>query len=213
MRRKEEAVQEITDRREWLDGLEIGVLDGSEVGEVLGVLSRGMRDSPLHVALFGEDQKPRERRLRALIAAAFAVGDPSQVLAARGEDGAIVGVCGMAAPGGCQPGSGQGMRLFAPLPSGHQHKAQRRHWHLGPLAVDAHLQGMGVGTRLMQVACARFDAARGDAYLQTDGPENVRFCARFGFEVVGVEEVLGLTTYFMLRRAEGRNAFALSSIG
>jgi hypothetical protein len=52
---------------------------------------------------------------------------------------------------------------------------------------------------------------RGDAYLQTDGPENVRFCARFGFEVVGVEEVLGLTTYFMLRRAEGRHA--LSSVG
>ena len=31
--------QEITDRREWLDRLEIGVVDGSETEEVLGVLS------------------------------------------------------------------------------------------------------------------------------------------------------------------------------
>ena len=29
--------QEVTDRREWLDRLEIGVVDGSETEEVLGV--------------------------------------------------------------------------------------------------------------------------------------------------------------------------------
>jgi GNAT superfamily N-acetyltransferase len=198
--------QEITDQRKWLDSLEIGVLDGSEIQEALGVLSRGMRDNPSHFAFFGEDRQIRERQLRALMAGAFAASDPSHALAARSEDGAIVGVCGMSAPGYCVPGLRHGMLLSALLSMGHRHDAQRRHWHLGPLAVDAHLQRMGVGTRLLQVSCARVDAAHEDAYLQTDKPENVSFCARFGFEVVGVEEVLGITNYIMLRRVEGGHA-------
>jgi ribosomal protein S18 acetylase RimI-like enzyme len=45
------------------------------------------------------------------------------------------------------------------------------------------------------------EAARDDAYLETDKPENVRFYERFGFEVVGEEEVLGVPNWFMLRRA------------
>lgn len=56
----------------------------------------------------------------------------------------------------------------------------------------------------MRVPCARMDAARENAYLETDKPENVRFYRRFGFEVIGEGEVLGVANYFMLRRAEGR---------
>ena len=70
--------------------------------------------------------------------------------------------------------------------------------------MDAHLQGKGVGSLLMRVFCVRMDAAGEDAYLETDKPENVRFYERFGFEVVGEGEVLGVTNWFMLRRAEGR---------
>ena len=62
---------------------------------------------------------------------------------------------------------------------------------------------MSVGSLLMRVFCARMDAAREDAYLETDKPENVLFYERFGFEVVGKGEVLGVTSRFMLRRAEG----------
>jgi ribosomal protein S18 acetylase RimI-like enzyme len=82
---------------------------------------------------------------------------------------------------------------------------EERHWHIGPLAVDSHLQGMGVGSLLMQVFCAQMDAAREDAYLETDKEINVRFYERFGFEVVGEQEVLDVTNWFMLRRAEGRH--------
>jgi ribosomal protein S18 acetylase RimI-like enzyme len=53
----------------------------------------------------------------------------------------------------------------------------------------------------MQVFCAQMDAARDDAYLETDKPINVRFYERFGFRVIGEEEILGVTNYFMHRTA------------
>jgi predicted N-acetyltransferase YhbS len=86
-----------------------------------------------------------------------------------------------------------------------RHDPKERHWHLGPLAVDAHLQGEGVGNRMMRVFCAKMDAAGEDAYLETDKPANVRFYERFDFEVVGEEDVLGVPNWFMLRRADKRN--------
>ena len=75
------------------------------------------------------------------------------------------------------------------------------HWHLGPVAVDSHLQGKGIGSKLMTVFCAQMDAAAADAYLETDKPENVRFYQRFGFEVTGGQDVIGVPNWFMLRPA------------
>lgn len=178
-----------------------------------------MRDNPLHAAAFGEYPERRLRKLRKLMSAAFTVKDFSNTLVARCEDGVIVGVCGSMPPGGCPPTLAEKLRIMpALLSSGpltavrtmrwlgvwDRHDPDERHWHLGPLAVDAHLQGMGVGSRLMQVFSAQMDAAREDAYLETDKEINVRFHERFGFEVVGEEEVLGVTNYFMLRRAAER---------
>ncbi len=206
--------------RAWLDQLEMGSMDAAEIEEVLDLLSRGMRDNPIHVAAFGEDPEPRRRRFRALIAAAFSVSDFSHTLVARREDGVIVGVCGMLPPGDCRPDLGQQLRMLPTLLSigpraagrvmrwmgtWQRHDPEERHWHLGPLAVDAHLQGEGVGSRMMQVFCARMDAAGEDAYLETDKPINVRFYERFGFEIVGEQEVLGVTNWFMLRRAGRRD--------
>lgn len=211
----------ITKRRAWLDQLEIGALDAADTEEVLDVVSRGMRDNPVNVAAFGEDPEVRRRRFRKLVAAMFSVSDLSNVLVARREDGLVVGVCGMLPPGNCLPGLGQQLRMLPTLISigpraagrvvrwmsaWQRHDPEERHWHLGPLAVDAHLQGEGVGSRMMQVFCARMDAAGEDAYLETDKPVNVRFYERFGFEVVGEEEVLGVPNWFMLRRAARREA-------
>jgi ribosomal protein S18 acetylase RimI-like enzyme len=219
--RKEKAVQQkITNQRAWLDWMEVGAFDASEIEEVLDVLARGMRDNPLHVAAFGEDPERRRRSFRGLMAAAFSIRDISHTLVARREDGVIVGVCGMMPPGNCLPDFRQRLQLLPTLLSigpravgrmmrwlgvWEKHDPEERHWHLGPLAVDAHLQGMGVGSRMMQVFCAQMDAAREDTYLETDKRENVRFYERFGFEVVGEQEVLGVTNYFMLRRAERRH--------
>jgi ribosomal protein S18 acetylase RimI-like enzyme len=204
----------VTEQREWLDGLEIGPLDPSGVEEVLGVLSRGMRDNPMHVVTLGDDPGIRQQRLRTLMSAAFDVRDLSHTIVARDEEGAIVGVCGMMPPGGCRPDLRQQLLLLPTLFRIGPHSAVRvtrwlgawgkrdphkRHWHLGPLAVDAYLQGMGVGGRLMQVFCAQMDAARDDAYLETDKEVNVRFYERFGFKVIGEENVLGVNNYFMHR--------------
>src|SRR5215210_5702343 len=212
--------QRVNNQDAWLDGMEIGVLDDdSEIEEILDVLSRGMRDNPLHVAAFGENPERRRQRFHHLISVVFSVKDFSHALVARREDGVIVGVCGLMPPGNCLPDLGQRLRLLPTLLSvgpraagramhwmgiWERHDPEERHWHLGPIAVDAHLQGMGVGSRLMQVFCAQMDAAREDAYLETDKTINVRFYERFGFEVVGEQEVLGVTNHFMLRRPERR---------
>ncbi len=212
--------RKITDGLAWLDRIEIGALDGSEFEEVLDVLSRGMRDNPLTVAAFGDDPQQRQQRFRRFMGeAARALGWRPNMLVARDADGEIAGVCNMMPPGECLSSPSHQLRGLPSLLSNGPHGAGRamrwlglwirhdpaeRHWHLGPLAVDTHLQGMGVGSLLMQVFCARMDAAREDAYLETDKAINVRFCERFGFEIVGEQEVLGVTNWFMLRRTEGR---------
>jgi ribosomal protein S18 acetylase RimI-like enzyme len=214
---------DVLDYEAWsMEGLEIADLDATEMKAAIGVIVRGMRENPDIVTALGEDPTIRERRLRRLfgaMATAEVPGRDRDWLAARGPDGSILGVCGMMPPGRCQPGLGRQLRLapsllaLGPRSAGHTMKwlgswgkrdPKERHWHLGPVAVDAHLQGMGIGTKLMRVFSARMDAAGEDAYLETDKPINVRFYERFGFEVVGEQEVLGVPNWFMLRRADKR---------
>ena len=210
----------ITEGRAGLERLEIEALDPADIEEVIDVVARGMRDNPVNVAAFGEEPEVRRSRFRKLVAAMFSVSDLSHTLVARQEDGAIVGVCGMLPPGDCRPNLGQQLRLVPTLLSMGPRAAGRltrwmgawqrrdpeeRHWHLGPLAVDAHLQGAGIGSRMMHAFCARMDAAGDDAYLETDKPINVRFYERFGFEIIAEQEVIGVTNWFMLRRSVKRD--------
>jgi len=201
-----------------LKGLEVSALDESEVEEALDVVARGMRDNPLHLAAYGEDPERRLRKVHRFVSAAFAVKDfSSHTLVARRGDGRIVGVCGMLPPGDCLPTLGEKLRMMPRLLSNgpraigrvmrwlgvwDKHHPKERHWHLGPVAVDAHLQGMGVGSELMRTFCERMDIAGEDAYLETDKELNVRFYERFGFEVISEEEVLGVPNWFMLRRRD-----------
>jgi ribosomal protein S18 acetylase RimI-like enzyme len=203
-----------------LQGLEVGALDPTEVGAVLGVIARGMRDNPTHVAALGEDPGRREKRVRRIFSRVLPVmGHLDHLLVARHPDGTILGVLGMAAPGRCQATTKQRIQLtLGLLPLGpralsrslrwvgawEKRDPEERHWHLGPVAVDAHLQGMGIGSKLMRVFCAQMDAAGEDAYLETDKPENVRFYERFGFEVVGEEGVIGVPNWYMARPAQGK---------
>ena len=64
-----------------------------------------------------------------------------------------------------------------------------RHWHLGPVGVEPALQGMAVGSQMMERFCARMDSEREMAWLETDKLENVRFFTRFGFAVVDEADV------------------------
>ena len=200
-----------------LEELEIGAIKPHELGEAIAVLSRGMRDNPLHIAVFGEDPERRQQQIeRLFMSAARKLNWANHLVVARNADGRIVGVCGTPQPGQCLPtpsdqarlmptllglGAGTAVRAIRWMGAWAKHDPKTPHWHLGPLAVDAHLQGQGIGSALMRVFCARMDAAGADAYLETDKAINVGFYNRFGFEVVAEEPVLGTPSWYMLRRA------------
>jgi ribosomal protein S18 acetylase RimI-like enzyme len=202
-----------------LGSIEVRDLRPEEVPEAVGVLARGMRDNPLHVAAYGDDPDRRLRRHARLMRALFR-SFPAQEPICAVRNGTLVGVTGVAPVGACQPTAMQRLRLLpsvvalGPRSAGKVGKwvstwAKRdpdeAHVHLGPLAVDAHLQGQGIGSLIMQEHCRRLDGRREVGYLETDKPENVRFYRRFGFEVVGEESVIGVPNWFM-RREPGPDA-------
>jgi len=191
----------VTETTRQVRDLEIGPLEPRELDEAVAVLARGMRDNPLHIAAYGEDPEQRYRRIAHLFGrSARQLAWDRHMVVARDMDGTIVGVCGMTAPGACVPRPADQVRMLPTLLGLGPRTALRvmrwlgvwskrdlatPHWHVGPLAVDADLQGQGIGSDLMRVFCARMDAAGADAYLETDKAVNVRFYHTFGFEVIG----------------------------
>jgi GNAT superfamily N-acetyltransferase len=196
-----------------LGSIEVRDLRPEEIPEAVGVLARGMRDNPLHVAAYGDDPERRLRCHARLMRGLFRAVPTQQPICAL-RDGAIVGVTGVAPVGACQPTATQRLRLLPGVVALGPRTAARvgrwisvwakrdldePHVHLGPLAVDAHLQGEGMGSLIMQEYCRRLDAAREVGYLETDKRANVRFYERFGFEVIGEEPVLDVPNWFMRR--------------
>ena len=184
-----------------------------DVDAAVGVLARGMRDNPLHVAAYGEDPERRlhchGRLMRALLGLATAM---EPICAVR--DGVLVGFAGQAPAGTCQPSGGQRLRMVPPIVSlGPRTAVQVGKWlaawsardpdephvHLGPVAVDAHLQRQGLGSLLMAEHSRRLDSAGQVGYLETDKAENVSFYERFGYETLGGQEVIGVPNWFMRR--------------
>jgi ribosomal protein S18 acetylase RimI-like enzyme len=189
--------------------------------EAVEVLALGMRDSPIHVAAFGDDPETRVNSLRHLFRGIFKASKTFRPMCAR-ADGRIVGVCGIAPPGTCRPGPLQQLRMMpAMLALGParmrrtvewvttwgDHHPESAHSHLGPVAVQLDLQGRGIGSKMLAEYAARLDAADEDAYLETDKPENVRLYERFGFKTISEGPVLDVPNWFMWRdRASGRNS-------
>jgi GNAT superfamily N-acetyltransferase len=126
-------------------------------------------------------------------------------------------VCGLAPPGEClgdlyramdgaippiSDDAGEQARIGEWLTAwASRDPADTRHWHLGPIAADAPLQGQGIGSVMMEEFCRRADEAGDAAYLETDKDVNVRFYERFGFETVAEATVLGQPNWFMSRAA------------
>jgi len=76
------------------------------------------------------------------------------------------------------------------------------HSHLGPLAVDAHLKGRGIGSQVLHAYCRRLDEVNLTGYLETETEDNVRFYTRFGFQVIAEQRVIGVANWFMRRPSE-----------
>ncbi len=180
-----------------------------------GVLGRGMRDNPGTFAVFGDDPLRRMRASERAFRSVLPLMKRPPLCARRGDW--IVGVCGMAPPGTCQPppfdqlrllpamlsiGPGTLPRVFRWLRAWADRDSKDRHWHLGPVAVEPGLQGMGIGSQMMERFCAMMDQEEELAYLETDKPENVRFYERFGFQTIDEAQVLGNPNWFMRREAK-----------
>jgi ribosomal protein S18 acetylase RimI-like enzyme len=187
-----------------------------DIPAMVEMLSRGMRDNPLHVAAFGTDPDLRERKVLQMFR--LLAKNPAIVanaMVARDANGTIVGAYSFSNPGSCQPsgiaklmmtpvlltlGIGNGRRAASWLKSWSNHDPDVRHYHFGPIGVDAHLQGQGIGSELMRAFCQQMDQVGENAYLETDKEINVGFYRKFGFEVIEEAEVIGVPNWFMLRR-------------
>jgi ribosomal protein S18 acetylase RimI-like enzyme len=195
-------------------GVEVTPLKPTEIPAAVGVLARGMRDNPIHVAALGPDPDRRERLLGKLFASMFRHMDQRALCARR--DGELVGVCGRLPPGACRPTAVQGLRMSPSLAAGgprtlirtmrwvgawSKRDPDERHEHLGPVAVDRHLQGLGIGSAMLAAHAEDLDVQRLTGWLETDKDVNVRLYERFGYEVVEQTEVLGLPNWFMRRAA------------
>lgn len=207
--------------------VEVRELAPAETSFAAGVLARGMRDNPLHVQAFGPDPEVREQTLTRMFQGVLPHYEPKGLIlgafvrgaaATPGTPETLVGVCGMVRPGRCQPGPGERLRLLPGLVSGSGVGGTARllswtgawsrldppepHWHLGPVGVERHLQGRGIGSALLHAFLERIAGDRSAAYLETDKQENVRFYERFGFTVRIEAPVLGVPNWFMIRPEE-----------
>ncbi|MUN63458.1 GNAT family N-acetyltransferase [Kocuria sediminis] len=197
---------------------EVRALRPVELPAAVGLIARGMRDNPVHHAAYGPDP---DRRLRchARVIRALLAASPALHLLGVTRQGALVAVAAEAPPGTCRLTTRRLLRMLPHLARlgprtalrvrawtgvWAAHDPAEPHVHLGPVAVDAHLQGRGLGTAVLREHCRRLDATGQVGYLETDKPANVVFYRRFGYEVVGQAPALGLPTWFMRRPPAAR---------
>jgi|SRR5215469_2378174 len=202
-------------------------LQRTELLEAARLVGDGMSNNPANIRAFGIDSKHRSRALeRFFVPVLNGLYLRGAVLGAF-CNGTLVGVCGMARPGMCQPTMVEKLRILPSVVFGNPLGTPLRvvqwtgawarrdltepHWHLGPVAVDPQLRGQGIGTAMMHAFCTFMQECRSLSYLETDKAENVGFYQKFGFTVVGEAEVLGVPNWFMSRPAEGVSVPGCSS--
>jgi GNAT superfamily N-acetyltransferase len=80
-----------------------------------------------------------------------------------------------------------------------RHDPHQPHWHIAAVGVLPALQGIGIGTRLLEACCAIVDSTGLPAYLETDLFVNTRLYGRFDFDIKEKVEVFGVTNWLMWR--------------
>ena len=193
----------------------VHTIGGADLDRAAELLGRGMADNPVHLAAYGDDEAVNARR-HGLLMRALLRHSPSMRIEAVDRGDELAAVAASAPPGECQPASsarlrllgraatfglGTAARLLAWKAAWGSHDPGVPHVHLGPVSVDRHLRGQGLGSLLMLRHVGRLDATGAIGYLETDRPEAVGFYRRFGYVVVGEAEVLGVPCWFMRRPA------------
>jgi ribosomal protein S18 acetylase RimI-like enzyme len=76
------------------------------------------------------------------------------------------------------PRLGRGSAMAAAMEKNHPHAP---HFYLAFIAVAPRLQGLGLGSAILEATLKRIDEARADAYLENSNPKNARLYERHGF--------------------------------
>lgn len=193
--------------------VEIRELHSDEYREAADLVGRAMRDLPYAAAIWGNRPERRFRGLQRLMDLLLPMMKSPPLSA--WHEGILVGIVGAAPPGTCVPTPSESLalvpRLFLAGPRDFlrmnryfgqlfRHDPRSPHWHIGPVAVDPSVQGMGVGTRLMAALSVRIDDTGDLAHLETDKPENVPFYERAGYETADVVDIMGVRNWLMQHR-------------
>jgi ribosomal protein S18 acetylase RimI-like enzyme len=195
------------------DDLRVGTLASAEFDAAAALMARGMRDNPVLAAAFGLDPRRRAMIHRRLLSAYMCENHQIEPIGVwRG--GTLVASAAVAMRGSCRHTSTRAVRSLAefavigPRTAGltadwlavwQEAHPYEPHVHLGPIAVDLHVQGQGIGTALMDEHCRRQDEEQIAGYLETDSAASVRFLERFGYQVVGEQPALGVPCWYMRR--------------
>lgn len=190
-----------------------GSFDADRLDAVARLLGRGMADNPVHAAVYGTDEA-RSAKAHARLVGALLRASPHLRLDTIERSGAILGVAASALPGRCRSSPAARLRLLGaalglgPLTARRALTWNRAwagrdpdepHVHLGPVAVDRHLRGRGLGGELLGRHVRRLDDDGAVGYLETDRPSAVGFYRRFGYDVVGEGDVLGVRCWYLRR--------------
>ncbi|WP_347976825.1 GNAT family N-acetyltransferase [Microbacterium sp. ProA8] len=188
-------------------------VSGADREAAAELLGRGMADNPVHVMAYGGDDRSRAHR-HAQLMRTLLRSSPSLRIEGVHRGEALAGIAAWAPPGHCRPpattrlrllgraltyGPGTASRLLSWNRRWARHDPDEPHVHLGPVSVDRHLRGRGIGGLLLLRHVQRLDATGVEGYLETDRPEAVGFYERFGYVVVDEADVLGAPTWFMRR--------------
>ena len=197
------------------------LLRSDELEEAAQLVGRGMRDNPSNITVFRIPNCERRSIVmgRFFVPVLRGVYQRGFVLGAM-RSNRLVGICGMARPGFCQPDAIEKIKVLPAAVIGNPVTTPARilnwvgewarrdpsepHWHLGPVAVEPFFQGQGIGTAMLNAFCMVVDGTGAHAYLETDKRENVRLYQRFGFTVVESAEVLGVPNWFMSRLSRAK---------
>ena len=188
---------------------------GPDRNAAAALLGRGMADNPIHVAVYRGDEASRALRHESLMRTLLR-SSPFLNLEGVDKGETLAGVAAWAPPGKCQAMLDARLRLlgkavtFGPRTASRlirwskawaDHDPDTPHVHLGPISVDRHLRGRGIGGLLLMRHVGRLDATGAEGYLETDRPEAVGFYERFGYAVVHESDVVGARCWFMRRPA------------
>ena len=203
-----------------MNRVKIRELNRSELEQAAQVLGRGMCNNPANIRAFAiSDTEQRSRALTRFFAPVlFGLYRRGVVYGAFRDEG-MVGVCGIARPGFCQPTLLEklsvipavvpcnsiltGYRVSKWVSEWARKDPPTLHWHVGPVAVEPAAQQQGVGSAMLSAVCSQMDAYGSVSYLETDRTENVRFYQNFGFVVLEQSKVLGVSTWYMSRPGQG----------